>query len=451
MSRSIGRDAELSNRMPVTELPGEAFLRSFRKGADLLALMHFKQAVTRKLGVENGFAAYKQALSLPDSTHIRLRPIESLRDVGQKRGGAFFETAPGGEPFVLPPPKVIGEGDRRPLEGTTRSMFVTCLIDACIRSRSAFVELGETLVLDHQGSELAQIDFFLDFDPAVFHASPGAAWMIAPQDNANSIELEEALTLLGPWGHYFGDWMLDQLPTYVAATLSRALPPMPILIDAGMPRTHRQSLELMLAGNTEIIELPAFETVRVRRLWCAPSHKIYSGFLQTERWKWDYSAISPARFAPIVQEMRRRADKALPSTSGPEKVFLARKGSLHRKLVNHSAIEGAAAARGFVISYPEDLDFAGQVRLVRNARHVVAPDGSALFLGYFARPGTKLCVLTHPLILEMQFESALLKDLDVTLLTGPYVGKKVKTPEDSDYEIEEASFCSFLEDWLHGG
>ena len=441
----------LSNRIPIEGLPGEAFLRSFMEGGDLLPLMHFKQALTKNLGVEDGFAKYKQALDLPDSTHLRLKPIESLREIAQRRCGAFFETAPGGERFVLPPPKVIGEGVCQPLEGTTRSMFVTCLINARIRGRSAFIEVGETAVLDHQGAELAEIDFFFDFDAAVFHASQEAAWIITPQDDANSIELEEAFTLVGPWAHYFGDWMLDQLPTYVAATLSRALPPVPVLIDAGMPPTHRRSLELVLSGSREIIELPPFKTARVRRLWCAPSHKINSGFLETERWQWGYTAIPPARIAPVVEEIRRRADKALPPGGGPERVFLARRESLHRRLVNHTAIEAAAAVRGFAIVYPEDLDFLGQVRLVRNARHIVAPDGSALFLGYFARPGMKLCVLTHPLIFMMQIETALLSGVEVTLLTGPYVRKKVKSPEESDYQIEESRFCAFLEDWLKGG
>jgi capsular polysaccharide biosynthesis protein len=437
--------------MSIEGLPGEAFFRSFLEGGDLLPLMHFKQALTKKLGVENGFAAYKQALDLPASMHLRLKPIESLREVAKSGYGAFFETAAGGERFVLPPPKVIGEGDCQPLEGTTRSMFVACLIDARIRGRSAFIEIGETAVLDHQGAELAQIDFFFDFDSAVFHASQEAAWIITPQDDANSIELEEAFTLVGPWAHYFGDWMLDQLPTYVAATLSRALPPIPVLIDAGMPPTHRRSLELMLSGNSEIIELPPFKIARVRRLWCAPSHKINSAFLETDRWKWNYTAISPARFEPVVDEIRRRADKALPPGDGPEKVFLARKESLHRRLINHTAIEAAAAARGFAIVYPEDLDFLGQVRLVRNARHIVAPDGSALFLGYFARPGTKLCILTHPLIFMMQTETALLSGVEVTLFTGPYIRKKVKSPEESDYQIDESRFCAFLEDWLKGG
>ena len=98
-----------------------------------------------------------------------------------------------------------------------------------------------------------------------------------------------------------------------------------------------------------------------------------------------------------------------------------------------------------------DLDFLGQLRLVRNARHIVAPDGSALFLGYFARPGTKLCILTHPLIFMMQTETALLSGVEVTLFTGPYIRKKVKSPEESDYQIDESRFCAFLEDWLKAG
>ena len=51
----------------------------------------------------------------------------------------------------------------------------------------------------------------------------------------------------------------------------------------------------------------------------------------------------------------------------------------------------------------------------------------------------------------MQTETALLSGVEVILFTGPYIHKKVKSPEESDYQIDESRFCVFLEDWLKGG
>jgi hypothetical protein len=233
--------------------------------------------------------------------------------------------------------------------------------------------------------------------------------------------------------------------------LSGSLPPMPVLIDAHMPRPHRQALELMLAAPIPIIEIPAFTTVLVRRLWCAPN-LMYMPLHErrTGRFEWDYMASPPARFAPVTDEMTRRADLALGNTMGPERVFLARKDFRHRKLVNRAAIETIAKQRGFGVVYTEDLEFIEQVRLLRTAHFVIAPEGSALFLTFFAQAGLRLCILNHPVTEALAIYDGLLagKGVDITVLTGPEVKKHHELPHYSDYRIDESCFRRFLDGWL---
>jgi hypothetical protein len=119
--------------------------------------------------------------------------------------------------------------------------------------------------------------------------------------------------------------------------------------------------------------------------------------------------------------------------------------------VNVAAIEAAARERGFSIVYPEDLDFAEQVRLVRQARFITGPDGSAIyFLSWFAQPGTKLCSLTHDHTIGLPVLTGLLSavGIDVTILTGPRVQIDPEYPDFADYTIDEAGFCEFLDQWL---
>ena len=217
-----------------------------------------------------------------------------------------------------------------------------------------------------------------EFDSAVFHRNGDEVWTIS-QDRAE-FKLDAAFSLVGCKTDYFGDWLCKSIIKYVAATVSGRLPQVPILIDASMPKTHRQALELVLPAGADIVEIPAFDTVRVKRLWSGstvghmPFHQKF-----TERFKWDYLMGAPERYIPIVEEMCRRADLVVGPPQGPSRIFLARKAFRHRKLVNHAEIEALAEAHGFAIVYPEDLDFVGQARLFRNARFVVGPRDRPFF------------------------------------------------------------------------
>ena len=118
--------------------------------------------------------------------------------------------------------------------------------------------------------------------------------------------------------------------------------------------------------------------------------------------------------------------------------------------VNSNEIEAAASARGFLIIAPDDFDFLCQVKLMRNARFIIAPEGSALYLAYFVLPGAKLCILNHSLIEWAVTYSSYLSDAapQITMLTGPVVRSNPEFPHRADYKIETPQFCEFLDQWV---
>jgi capsular polysaccharide biosynthesis protein len=415
---------------------------------NLFLLMNFKQLLVKEHGLDQGFELYRRTIVKQNGAAVTLRRLDGHHAYCKAHAQDFFEIAAAGEPFTIFPPRVIGAGNHRPLVNTTRALYVARLEDALVRGRSSITEMGDVALADYQGEELGRIDDELEFDSSVFHRSGEQIWTIA-QDR-EPMRLDRAFSLLGCKTDFFGDWLAEAIPKYVAATLSGRVPPVPILIDACMPRTHRQALELMLAPAAEIIEVPAFETVHAGSLWTSPSLG-YSPFHQkfTERFKWDYLMSSPKQDVPVVDEMCRRADLVLGPPWGPSRVFLARKEFRHRKLVNRAEIEAIAEARGFAIVYPEDFDFAEQARLLRRARFVVAPEGSALFLSVFLSRDAKVCILNH------QYTEGLVayggdgddETGDVTIITGPQVGPQRGSPQDVDYAIDPELFRDFLETW----
>jgi hypothetical protein len=168
-----------------------------------------------------------------------------------------------------------------------------------------------------------------------------------------------------------------------------------------------------------------------------------------EKFKWDYVAYSPERSLLVEDEMVRRVNLVLGPECGPPRVFLARKAFRHRKMTNHREIEAIAAAHGFVMYYSEDLDFASQAKLLRDARFVLGPEGSAFFLCCFVGRGAKICILNHQetegLVLYNGGND--LKDTHLTVITGPDTGDHHRRKQDKDYMIDAEAFRLFLDEW----
>jgi hypothetical protein len=413
---------------------------------NLFMLMNLKHFLVKERGLMAGFDLYRRVVTTAGDASLRHLKLESHHDFCAARARAFHEIFPAGKPISLDPPQVIGAGNHRTLTNTTRSFYVACLDDALVRGRSSIIEVDGSALADFQGEELTRIDDELEFDSAIFQRDGDEIRAISDERPVRS--LGSAFTLLGCRTDFFGDWLWESIHKYVGATLRGHLPPVPILIDESMPKTHRAALDLMLPPTVEVIEIPAFETVRVERLWSASAIR-YMSFhqKQNERFKWDYFLCSPEHSAEVREEMCRRVGRFLGNREGPARVFLARKDSLHRKLVNRMEIEAIAVEAGFAIVYPEELGFLDQAALLRSARHVVAPEGSALFLNVFLMPGARVCILNHELT-EYPVLHAENKDIEVTILTGPKVGEQRGSPQDANYRINTNVFRRFLAEWL---
>ncbi|PWJ20215.1 glycosyltransferase family 61 protein [Jannaschia seohaensis] len=437
------RPAPLENGSPT----GAAYF-DYRIGQpNLFLMMNFKQLLVERHGIAKGVDFYRQTITRQRDATLEKRLFESHHAYCARHAVELHEIIRAGEAFVIDPPRVIGQGNHRPLRNQTRAFYVSALRDATVRGRSAVTEVADYALADFQGDELARIDDDVEFDSGVFHRDGDTVWTLA--DAQPPLELDAAFSLLGARTDFFGDWFSDYIARYVAATMTGHVPDVPVLIDAHMPPTHRQALEMNLMGRADLIEVPSFQAVRVKRLWQAPSLS-YIPFHQrlNEKFRWDYMVFSPAHRLPLLAELQRRANRTLSANRGPARVFLARKSFRHRKMVNYREIERIAEAYGFERVYTEDLDFPDQVKLLRDARYVLGPEGSSFFLGCFLQPGARVCILNH-----QQTEGLTLHkwpaplEIDLTVLTGPQAGPLRGRTQDMDFWIDPETLTSFLEDW----
>ena len=157
---------------------------------------------------------------------------------------------------------------------------------------------------------------------------------------------------------------------------------------------------------------------------------------------------SPELIVPVVSELNRRVAPHVVRDTGPENVFLARQPWLWGQLVNASEIEAVADEQGFTVVYPDELTFVEQVNLVANAKRVLAPEGSALFLCYFASPGTRLLILENAVVEDANVWRAFFPNCEPTAMAGTVVDRDDGFPHRSSYRIDPQRFRDFLREWL---
>lgn len=435
--------AELA-ALPPRELEAAALGRTW-------PMLSVKQALAA-LPLESALAEFAKVIGRPGLT-VAERPVLGMHAVARTDAVAFHLIDAGGEPFENRPPVVVGAGDQRTLHGVLRPQWVAAFADVRIRGRSQLVERDGDVLLDVEPHERAAVVDELALDGAVFRHGDGSARVLA-DPAAEELRVDEAFSLTGPNTYAFGHWLVEYLPRLWLA-LSHGLLPSgtTILIDRGMAPQHRQALEALAPGHP-IIEVAPLQPVRVRRLWQAPAHyyaAIYPAF--TGGFRYDSVIAPPALFARLFDGMRTRmrSSFALTGAASPgDRLYLARRPGSHRKLVNHLEVEAIAVRHGFRPVYLERYSFPEQLQLVGDASLLLGPEGSAFFLGYLGRAGTRACVLNHPHTEFLTSVTALLDAVGVatTVFTGPYE----RVPDDgylhfADYRIDPDALDRFLVDW----
>ena len=158
----------------------------------------------------------------------------------------------------------------------------------------------------------------------------------------------------------------------------------------------------------------------------------------------------------VADEIFAMGGAAAAQPTGIDRLYLARRPERKKKLVNHAEIEALVARHGFTLIYPEDHSLVEQIRFVRHAHHIVAPEGSNGLLALFGRPGLRVCTLTSPILDQLVIGNAIFAAMGgrATLFTGPMATDSPTYTNEwlfsfwNDYRIDARALDAFLGDWL---
>lgn len=372
----------------------------------------------------------------------RTMALRSLYEQASASETFFQQVWPRGSHTVRMP-LVWGVGRQPDVRVPQRQIFCATLSDALVTGRSGMIRIGNSVVVDYFDDELKDWPVDFRFDPIIFAHTDDEAVVVGAGDDAP--EISEAISLLGCTSFAFGHWISEYIPKYLIFKKIGAPDGIPILIDADLPPQQREAMASYTQGRHPIIEVAGFSSVRVHKLWVV-STLGFVPILPKPGTPIGLNHISPP--ADFVADLFRDIAGTLPTIPfGGSRLYLARKPSLHRRLINHEEITDICKSRGFEIVYPEEHSFERQLSLIRIADYIVGPDGSALLMAVHARPGTKLLIMNHPFLENLPTLTHILEEigLDVQILEGECTRYDPSYRKFSDYRIEPTSLTAILD------
>ncbi len=413
--------------------------------------LSIKRHLRQALPLDAAFGAYRDALNLGPAVRLERRRIGGILEAARAGAKVFHVLHAGGERIICAPPEIIGTGVAPQIEGVTRTVFVACFENAIAYSRSGAIRLGSELCFDIQEGELDSLPVDMAFDPLVFAREGVEVDAIVDEHATAVIKLDRAFTLLGINTVSFGHWMIEGLLQFIGVLKFLKLEGVPLLIDAQMPPQHRQSLELLGRGRFPIIEVPRGLRVEVGQLWRA-SNWFYSPHLLLTDQGLDASRlVMPMReVGALYRYAAGILDEALGVGAQDHRTLIARPGVRHRRIANFAEIEAFLASKGFSLCFPEHHSFGEQMRAVRQSREIVIQSGSAMHSLLLARPGTKLCYLSHPAFPLISLFAELMRSVDVEMkiVSGPFERKTEPYLDQSDYSIPLDRLIPALAEWF---
>jgi hypothetical protein len=323
----------------------------------------------------------------PEEQRASIRYIHSVEDWASRCTGTYLRL---GDPETIRIVRPSEDYFRNPqvTEVTAARPYVAVVEDATIIGNSSLVHVGDSGVLSDVLAEPTygpQVS--MAYDKTVLAQRPDALLLAA---TGTPEFLQEGVMLSGLASNAFGHWFAEFLPKLRHFVRHPKFASLPLIVDAGMPRSHFDFLAALVPNRLHRIETG--RALMVRQLYLAPTTTFFPVELVPDHTvPADHQASWTAEAMRFIKE---RVDDGKMLTGHPSRrIFLSRKKSTWRLLRNEGEVIEALRPLGFETVFMEELDFAQQVQTFREAEFIVAPNGSALNGLIFAAPKVKALIL----------------------------------------------------------
>jgi capsular polysaccharide biosynthesis protein len=332
----------------------------------------------------------------------------------------------------------------------TRHVFFCILEDATVISKSNLILCGGQGLLDAEPYERQHTPLHHAVDAAIISESEdGSVWILNPPTALATSHLSCALSLLGVHSFNFGHWITEFLPKLWACIDGAGFEAVPVLVDRKMPQQHLEAMRCWLGPQHEIIVVEYGQRVDVERLWAVSMPTYYPVGPNSDAAIAYPDGIRNVDSSLYIDLFSRASSKmstpATPATI-PKRIYLRRKDTQHRRLINRAEIEGIFLQHGFVAYDFGDLTFQDQINLIRHAELVAGPDGSAFMATCFGQEGLRILCLAPPNARDFEMYNQVCERLghDLCTIPGTFAGEAPEYSWMADYRVDVESVRQWL-------
>lgn len=211
----------------------------------------------------------------------------------------------------------------------------------------------------------------------------GSLVLKAPVDNIVPVAGPLLMGFVGAWMNY-AHWMTECLPRAFAFLVLRQREPAVRLIVPNLPADGPQMETLRWLGITpeQLYVLHDNQAIRAAKLWCV-------------------SGVGGGHPPVLVRAAALHLSAAIPLDLNEAEGLVANRVYIHRgmatrRLVNFEELRPVLDRFGFNVVRMHDFGAQTQVRLMRNARHVIGENSGGLSNVMFCRRGARLLELNNP-------------------------------------------------------
>jgi hypothetical protein len=246
---------------------------------------------------------------------------------------------------------------------------------------------------------------------------------------SSSIEIAEAIFLMGRCDENWYHLLLDTLPRYLF--FKSINPEIPVLIRADLPKTSLNLLRQLIPR--KIILVSPHEKISVGLLhYMAGRSTVFDSKPESDQEQVQFSPKILAELKTWILDNLSKDETLI----FPSKIYIERNAK-YRNVINEKRVKMMVAAMGFEVTNCTDDFYLNQAHYFTNANHVVAPGGAVLANILFMNEGSRVTVIrssrNSELELWQKLASACGVDLEEIIGIPSYYGTKTLARMHSNY------------------
>jgi tetratricopeptide (TPR) repeat protein len=206
-------------------------------------------------------------------------------------------------------------------------------------------------------------------------------------------EIPAGIMLSGNESHNYSHWLLEFLPRLWILDSLGGFEDVPLLVDKLLYPQEVEALDVFNRARRPVIFLEHRKTYHIGRL-AVPGATAFMPLIVVPQSvpSFDEATLSP-RAVEFLRDVPLR-EAAGSVADGFEKIYVSRKESRYRRMLNEAEVEQLFEAMGFAIVRPERHSFTEQVRIFSRARLIAGCAGAGMTNMVFAPTEAKVLVLT---------------------------------------------------------